>query len=57
MLHDCLTAEELARYLEVDLNSIMDWANLGKMPGTKEGNKWWFEGKNVDAGVAAGMIR
>lgn len=56
MLQDFLNAEELARYLEVDLNSIIDWANTGKLPGHKEGEKWKFERKNVDAWIAAGKI-
>ncbi len=56
MLQDFLNAEELARYLEVDLNSILDWANTGKLPGHKEGEKWQFERKNVDAWIAAGKI-
>jgi len=56
MLQDFLDAEELARYLEVDLNSIIDWANTGKLPGHKEGEKWKFERKNVDAWIAAGKI-
>ncbi|MDD5692276.1 MAG: polymer-forming cytoskeletal protein, partial [Candidatus Omnitrophica bacterium] len=38
MLHDFLNAEELAKYLEVELNSIMEWANSGKVPGNKEGS-------------------
>jgi excisionase family DNA binding protein len=56
MLHDLLNAEELARYLEVDLNSIMEWANSGKMPGRKEGNEWKFERKAIDSWVASGKI-
>ena len=56
MLQDFLNAEELARYLEVDLNSILDWASTGKLPGHKEGEKWQFERKNVDAWIAAGKI-
>jgi len=56
MLHDFLNAEELARYLEVDLNSIMEWANSGRMPGHKEGNEWKFERKAIDSWVAAGKI-
>lgn len=56
MLHDFLNAEELARYLEVDLNSIMEWVNSGKMPGHKEGNEWKFERKAIDSWVAAGKI-
>lgn len=57
MLHDFLNAEELARYLEVDLNSIMEWANSGKMPGYKEGSEWRFERKSIDAWVATGKVK
>ncbi|MBU0549239.1 MAG: polymer-forming cytoskeletal protein [Candidatus Omnitrophica bacterium] len=57
MLHDFLTAEELARYLEVDLNSIVEWASSGKIPGTREGNNWKFERKNVDAWIASGKVK
>ncbi len=57
MLHDFLTAEELARYLEVDLNSIMEWANSGKLPGVREGDSWRFERKNIDAWIASGKIK
>lgn len=56
MLHDFLNAEELARYLEVDLNSVMEWANSGKMPGQKEGTDWRFERKAIDSWVASGKI-
>lgn len=56
MLHDFLNAQELARYLEVELNSVMEWANSGKMPGHKEGNDWKFERKAIDSWVASGKI-
>lgn len=56
MLHDFLNAQELARYLEVDLNSIMEWANSGKVPGVKEANEWKFERKAIDLWVASGKI-
>lgn len=56
MLHDFLNSEELARYLEVDLNSVMEWVNSGKLPGRKEGNEWKFERKAVDSWVASGKI-
>jgi excisionase family DNA binding protein len=56
MLHDFLNSEELARYLEVDLNSILDWANNGKVPGLKEGNNWKFERKAIDSWIASGKI-
>lgn len=56
MLHDFLNADELARYLEVDLNSILEWANTGKVPGLKDGNNWKFERKSIDSWVAAGKV-
>lgn len=56
MLHDFLNAQEVARYLEVDLNSIMEWANSGKLPGHKEGSDWKFERKAVDGWIAANKI-
>lgn len=56
MLHDFLNAEELARYLELDLNSILELANSGKMPGNKEGSDWKFERKAIDSWVSSGKI-
>lgn len=57
MLHDFLNTDELARYLEVDLNSIVEWANSGKVPALKEGDNWRFERKAIDSWVADGRIR
>lgn len=56
MLHDFLNSEELARYLEVDMHSIMDWVNSGKVPASKEGENWKFERKAIDSWIAAGKI-
>jgi excisionase family DNA binding protein len=56
MLRDFLNAEELAKYLEVDLNSIMEWANSGKMPGSKNGEAWKFDRKAIDTWVASEKI-
>ena len=56
MLQDFLTSEELARYLEVDLNSVMEWANSGKVPALKEGDGYKFERKAVDSWVASGRL-
>jgi len=56
MLHDFLNSEELARYLEVDLKSILEWANSGKVPASKEGEDWKFERKSIDSWIATGKI-
>lgn len=56
MLHDFLNTEELSRYLEVDLHSIQEWANTGKIPAQKEGENWKFERKAIDSWIASGKI-
>ena len=57
MLNDYLTAEELARYLEVDLDSIIEWADSGKVPATREGDIWKFDRKNIDAWISSGKLK
>lgn len=56
MLGEFLNPEELARYLEVEINSILDWANTGKIPASKQGNDWKFERKSIDTWIASGKI-
>ncbi|MDI6758317.1 MAG: polymer-forming cytoskeletal protein [Candidatus Omnitrophota bacterium] len=56
MLRDYLNVEELMKYLEVSLDTVMEWANSGKIPAQKEGNDWKFERKAIDAWVASGKI-
>ncbi len=56
MLGEILNADELARYLEVEMNSILEWANQGKIPAVKQGNDWKFERKAIDSWVASGKI-
>lgn len=57
MLHDFMNSDELARYLEVDVNSIVEWANSGKVPALKEGEAWKYERKAIDSWIAAGKIK
>lgn len=57
MLEDVLSVEDLARYLEVDINSVVDWANSGKVPAYKEGERWKFERTKIDEWVASGAIK
>lgn len=56
MLGDIFDAEGLARYLELDLDTIGDWASSGKIPAFKEGMNWKFERKKIDEWVSAGKI-
>ncbi len=52
-----LTAEELARYLEVSTSMISEWVNSGKLPGIKEQNIWLFNKDEVDEWIASGKVK
>ncbi|MFH1691740.1 MAG: polymer-forming cytoskeletal protein [Candidatus Omnitrophota bacterium] len=57
MIGDVFDTDGLAKYLEVDLNTVLDWAGSGKIPAFQEGNVWKFERKKIDAWVSEGKIR
>ncbi|MBL7130184.1 MAG: polymer-forming cytoskeletal protein [Candidatus Omnitrophica bacterium] len=52
-----MTVEELAKYLEVDSNSVLDWAQKGRIPAEKQGNGWKFDRVKVDAWIASEKIK
>ena len=52
-----MTAEELAKYLEVDVSLVSEWANLGKLPSVKDGERFKFDRVRIDEWVAAGKIK
>lgn len=52
-----MTAEELAKYLEVDMGVVSEWASSGKLPGMKEGDSWRFDRSRIDEWVADGKIK
>lgn len=56
MLSDIFDSDGLAKYLEVDLNTILEWANTGKIPAFKESNAWKFERKKIDEWISAGKV-
>lgn len=52
-----LTAEELAKYLEVDIGVISEWVNSGKLPASKDGGTMRFDRSRIDEWVAEGKIK
>jgi len=52
MLKEQLTAEETARYLELDTPSVIEMATAGTLPGIREGNDWKFERAKIDHWIA-----
>jgi len=56
MVEELLTPEELAKHLDVDLNTILSWANSGRIPGFKQNDNWRFDRRKIDDWVAAGKL-
>jgi excisionase family DNA binding protein len=56
MMEDTLNLDEVARYLEIDMNAILDLANTGKIPAVKNGDAWTFERSKVDTWASMGRI-
>ncbi len=55
--HEILTAEELARYLEVEPASVLEWAERGKIPAIREGSLWKFDRLKIDEWVSNEKIK
>lgn len=54
---ELLTAEELARYLEVETSSVLEWAERGRIPAVREGNFWKFDRIKIDEWVTNEKIK
>lgn len=52
-----MTPEELAKYLEIDMNLVHEWANSGKLPGVRDGSTWKFDRSRIEEWVAQGKIK
>ena len=52
-----MSVDELAKYLEVDSTSIVDWAKNSRIPAQKEGSSWKFDRTRVDAWIASEKIK
>jgi len=45
-------ADQLAKYLEVEVSNILTWADSGKIPAFKEGDNWRFDRARIDEWIA-----
>ena len=52
-----LTLEELARYLEVDTATVVQWAQSGRLPAHREGDQWKFERARIEEWLAQEKIK
>ncbi|MBU0759569.1 MAG: polymer-forming cytoskeletal protein [Candidatus Omnitrophica bacterium] len=49
---NAFNADQLAKYLEVEVSNILSWANSGKIPAFKEGDDWRFDRGMIDEWIA-----
>ncbi|MDD5504953.1 MAG: polymer-forming cytoskeletal protein [Candidatus Omnitrophica bacterium] len=47
-----MALDEVARYLEVDISLIEEWASQKKIPAVKENNAWKFHKQDIDNWLA-----
>ncbi|UCD55824.1 MAG: polymer-forming cytoskeletal protein [Candidatus Omnitrophota bacterium] len=54
---DILTIDEVAKYLEVGKDVVLEWASTGKLPAVKEGAKWKFEKSKIEDWLSSEKIK
>ena len=52
-----LTIDEVAKYLEVEKNVVLEWADTGKLPAMKEGSRWRFEKSKIEDWLTSEKIK
>lgn len=52
-----MTLEELARFLEIDMATIQEWAQSGKLPAQREGDQYRFNRQLVEEWLAHEKIK
>jgi len=46
-----------ARYLEVDASTVLQWAQGGRLPAQREGDRWRFERSKIEGWLAQEKIK
>ena len=52
-----MSADELARYLEVDEATVVQWAKDGRLPARSDGDQWTFERSKVEEWLAREKVK
>ena len=52
-----MNVDELARYLEVDSSTVVDWAQSGRLPAEREGQNWRFELSKIEEWLAHEKVK
>ena len=52
-----MTVEDLARYLEVDVETVSEWAQSGRLPAQRENDQWRFDRTKIEEWLAQERIK
>lgn len=52
-----MTVEDLARYLEVEKDTVLHWAESGRLPAIREGTTWRFDRAKIEEWLAQEKIK
>jgi excisionase family DNA binding protein len=52
-----MSTEELARYLEIEPDTVIAWAREGRLPAKREGDQWRFERTKIEEWLAAEKVK
>ena len=52
-----MTVDELARYLEVEAATVVQWAQSGRLPGRREQDQWRFDRAKIEEWLAHEKIK
>lgn len=56
MPEELMNIEELSKYLEIEIKTIEELANTGKIPASKNGDAWKFERTKIDVWASSGKV-
>lgn len=56
MMDEILSIDDVARYLDLDVPTVVELASSGKIPANKSGETWTFERSKIDTWAATGKV-
>lgn len=54
---DLMSADEVARYLEIEPSLVYEWATQGKLPAVRTGDTFRFDKTKIDEWIASERIK
>jgi len=54
MLTERMSAYEVAKYIDIEMDKIAEWAKEGKIPAEKENDRWSFDKRRIDVWLTEG---